>query len=161
MNRRTLLGTVATTGIVALTGCLSDGSGGGTPSDTATATDTPTPTPTPTFTDSDFEVLSTRGGTQVDSATVTVDGTDIVVEGTVWGRDGCRTAELASVNYNADELTVAVATTRRADAGEACTQGVVEIDYRATVEFDDAAPGTVVVTHDRGDGAETVVNTSP
>lgn len=164
MDRRTLLGTVSTASIVALTGCL-DGGGDDTPSDTGTdtasGTPSPTPAPNPTLTGSDFRVDSIQSGTQTDSATVTADGTDIVVEGTIWGQDGCQTAELASVNYNADELTVAVETTEREDAGDSCTQAVVEIAYTATVEFENGPPGTVVVTHDRGDGPETVVTTSP
>ena len=77
------------------------------------------------------------------------------------GEAGCRTAELGSVNYDGEELTVAVATTRREDAGDACTQAVVEVDYRATVAFEHGSPDTVVVTHDRGDGPETVTTTSP
>ena len=165
MDRRTVLGTVGAAGIVALTGCLADGGGDDTPSatgtDTATGTPTPTPAPDPRLTGSDFEVTSTAGGTQADSAAVTVDGTDIVVEGTIWGRNGCQTAELDSVNYSDDTLTVAVATTQRGDAGDACTQGIVEIEYTATVAFENGLPGTVVVTHDYGDGPETVTTTSP
>ena len=159
MDRRALLGTICTGSIIALTGCL--GSDVGTPTGNRTASATPTPAPTPALTDSEFEVTSTQGGTETDSATVAVNGHDVVVEGTTWGRNGCRTAELDSVNYDGDTLTVAVATTRRDDAGDACTQGIVELSYRATVEFENGLPGTVVVTHDHGDGPETVVTTSP
>ncbi len=165
MKRRTLLGAIGTTGLAALAGCLDDGGGDGTPTDTGTATETPTPmpTPAPSLTGSGFEVDSIEGGSQVDSATVSVDGTDIIVEGTIWGENGCQTAELGSVNYNSDvgELTVPVRTTREPDAGDVCTQQIVEIDYTATVEFANGHPKTVVATHDRGDGPETVVTTSP
>ena len=161
MKRRTLLGTIGTTGLVTLTGCLSD-DGNGTPSITGTAAVTPTPmsTPTPTMTDSAFEVLSQRGGTQVDSATVTADGSDIVVEGTIWGSDSCQTAELDSVNYNDGTLTVAVATTTADEAGDMCAQQIVEIGYRVTVAFQNGTPDTVVVTHDRGSGSTVVTTTS-
>ncbi|MBX0287210.1 hypothetical protein EGH22_12790 [Halomicroarcula sp. F28] len=121
------------------------------------------PTPTPSLTGSGFEVDSIQGGTETDSATVSVDGTDIVVEGTIWGSNGCQTAELGSVNYNSDagELTVPVRTVEDSEAGDACTTGIVEIEYTATVKFENGTPETVVVTHDRGDGPETVVTTSP
>jgi len=162
MKRRTLLGTLGTTGIVTLTGCLSDG-GGGTPSDNGTATDTPTPmpTPAPTLTGSGFQVDSPQSGTQADSATATVDGTDVVVDGRIQGDNGCYTGELDSVNYDGDRLTVAVRAVDDSDPDEMCTDAIVEIDYTATVEFANGPPATVVVTHDHGDGPETVLTTSP
>jgi len=120
------------------------------------------PTPAPTFTGSTVEVDSIQNGTETDSATVNVEGTDIVVDGTVWGSNGCQTAELAPVNYNSEagELTVSVRTVEDSEAGDVCTTGIVEIDYTATVECENGTPETVVVTHDRGDGPETVLTTS-
>ena len=163
MDRRTLLGSVSAAGVVALTGCLAGGGGEDTPSDNRTATETPTPTPAPepTLIGSGFEVGSVQSGTRADSAMVSTESLDVVIDGVIWGADGCRTAELASVTLNDGELTVAVETTEREDAGDACTTGIVEIAYTATVEFSDGLPETVVVTHDRGDGPETVVTTSP
>lgn len=165
MDRRTFLGTASLTGIVALTGCLSDGGGDDTPSATGTGTATPTstPAPDPMLTDSTFTVVRNESGTENDSASVSADGGNVVVEGTIWGRNGCQTAELRSVNYDreADELTVSVRTTERDDAGDACTQAVVEIDYTATISFEGGLPDTVVVTHDRGGSPETVLTTSP
>ncbi|MFC6757031.1 hypothetical protein ACFQER_10540 [Halomicroarcula sp. GCM10025894] len=92
MKRRTLLGAIGTTGLAALAGCLDDGGGDGTPTDTGTATETPTPmpTPAPSLTGSGFEVDSIEGGTETDSATVSADGTDVVVEGTIWGKTAVR-----------------------------------------------------------------------
>jgi len=165
MDRRTLLGTIGATGIVGLTGCLSGDGSGETPSaaGTATTTSTPTPAPDPTLTDATFTVVGRQSGTQSDSASVSVDGESVVVEGSIWGRDGCQTAELRSVNYDhtASELTIAIGTTERTDAGDSCTQAVVEIDYTAMISVENGSPTTVVVTHDRGDGPETVVTASP
>lgn len=165
MNRRTLLRSVGAVGIAALAGCGStDDSADGTPSDTATATPaTATPT-TPTMTDQNVSIVRIESGQQQDTAGVDVDGTTVTVEGTVWGSDGCTTAELAEASYDAaaDELTVGVATTEReAMATDVCTQAIVEIEYRATVTFENGVPGTVVVTHDHGDGPETVTTDSP
>jgi len=164
MDRRTLVGTLSAVGAVALTGCLSDGGDvpNATATGTATGTATPTPPPDPTLTDSTFTVVGSESGTRTDSASVSGDGGDVVVEGTIWGADGCRTARLPTVNYSsaADELTVPVETAERADAGDACTQAIVEIEYRATVAFENGPPSTVVVTHDRGDGPESVATTS-
>ncbi|MDS0261499.1 hypothetical protein NDI56_19030 [Haloarcula sp. S1CR25-12] len=162
MKRRTLLGTASSVGIIALTGCLGGGEGDGTPTDTETATETDTDTPSPTLTDSGFTVVNNENGVQTDNARVSVDGSKVVVEGTIWGRDGCRTATLGSTNYNteSDELTVDVATTRTEDAGDMCTQAIVEITYRATISFENGLPGSVVVTHSRGDTSEEVTTTS-
>jgi len=143
MKRRALLGTI---GLAALAGCV----GGDGP-------------PSTRVTDSEFQVEGIDSGEQIDEATIsTADGT-ITVEGTIWGPDGCATAELDSAEYDADsdELTAAVATTRREDAGDACTQAIVEIDYRATVAFEGATPGRVVVTHDHGDGPQEVASAAP
>jgi len=161
MDRRTLLRTACGVGIAALAGCGGTDPGDGTP----TGTDT-TPVPTPAMLDTTFTIVQVDSGQQVDEATVTVDGTTVTVEGTIWGSDGCTTAELADASYDAaaDELTVAVTTAERETTATetiACTQAIVEIDYRATVEFENGTPGTVVVTHDRGDGPETVTTTSP
>ncbi|WP_277542662.1 hypothetical protein [Haloarcula laminariae] len=166
MDRRTLLGTVSSIGVAALTGCLSDGTGDSTPSATGTgattATPSPTPTPNTTLSDFTFSVSGIESGIQTDSATVSADDGNVVVEGTIWGADGCRTAELPSVNYDGttDGLTVPVETTERADAGDGCTQATVEIAYTATISFKNGLPDTVVVTHDRGDGPATVTTTS-
>ncbi|MBX0322904.1 hypothetical protein EGH21_07660 [Halomicroarcula sp. F13] len=106
------------------------------------------------MTDSEFTVTGRGSGTQASEASVTF-GTDAVtVEGTIWGANGCKTAALSSADYDAtaDELTVAVETVDRDDAGDACTQAIVEIDYEATVQFAAGLPGRVVVTHDHGDG---------
>ena len=163
MNRRTLLETAGTVGAVALAGCASTDGDDGTPEGTATPTDTAPPQRT----DTSFTVQQSRSGQQRDAAEVTTDGTTITVEGTIWGSDGCTTAELAAATYDADELTVAVATTAReptaasaTDGEVACTQAIVEIDYRMTATFDAALPGSTVVTHDHGDGPEQVTTAS-
>ena len=156
MNRRTLLQAAGTVGFAALAGCAGTDSG---TDETPSGTDTTTPT----MTDESFTVVQIASGQERDEASVTVDGATVTVEGTIWGADGCTTAELADASYDtaADELTVAVATTRQEGTDTACTQAIVEIDYRATVTFENGVPATVVVTHDRGDGAQTVTTTSP
>lgn len=47
----------------------------------------------------------------------------------------------------ADELTVAVRAYEDGD-GEYCQQCIVDVDYRASVEFEDDTPRTVRVLHD-------------
>jgi hypothetical protein len=165
MHRRTLLGAVSTATLLSLTGCLGDDGGGdGTPTDTSTDTDTetPTPTPPPLLTDSEFTVLTNQGGTQTDNARVSVDASTVTVDGSIWGHNGCQTATLGSANHNREtnELTVDVATTREEGAGDACTEGIVEIGYRATLTFENGLPSRVVVTHSRGDTTEEVTATS-
>jgi hypothetical protein len=162
MNRRALVRSVGAVGIAALAGCGStDDSAAGTPSDTATATPAAA---TPMIAGQNVSIVRIESGRQQDTAGVDVDGATVTVEGTIWGSDGCTTAELADASYDAaaDELAVAVATTEReATAADMCTQAIVEIEYRATVAFENGVPGTVVVTHDHGDGPETVTTDSP
>lgn len=71
------------------------------------------------------------------------------VDGTIRGRNGCYTAALDDVTYDdsADELTVAVHAYEDGDA-EYCQECIVDVHYRATVDFEDGAPGTVRVLHD-------------
>ncbi|MBV0902626.1 hypothetical protein [Haloarcula salina] len=109
------------------------------------------------MTDTQFTVTGRASGTQASDATVTFGDGTVVAEGTIWGANGCKTAELAGVSYDgdADELTIAVATTDREGAGDGCTQAIVEIDYRAVVTVDGGLPGSVTVTHDHGDGPTT------
>ncbi|WP_245180820.1 hypothetical protein [Haloarcula amylovorans] len=156
MERRALLKGIGTAAVAALAGCASSAN----PGDDGTPTDTPTdaPDPDPRMTDSTFTVTASGSGTQKDAASVDFDGDTVAVEGTIWGANGCKTGKLLGTDYDAeaDELTVAVGTKDREDAGDMCTQAIVEIEYRATVTFDHGLPATVVVTHDHGDGGREV-----
>ncbi|WP_225307837.1 hypothetical protein [Haloarcula sp. CBA1129] len=89
---------------------------------------------------------------------MTFDGNQVVVEGTIWGADGCKTADLTEAAYDSgsDELRISVGTKEQTDAGDMCTQAIMEIDYRATVTFANGLPGTVSVSHDSGDGPSPV-----
>jgi len=164
MDRRTLLETAGAVGVVALAGCGGRDADGDTPSnstDATTPTDTETRTVDAVTMQSDFTVLGSQSGQERDEASVSTAGSTVTVEGTIWGADGCTTAELDGVTYDAaaDELTVAVATTERETTATAWTQTIVEIDYRSTVSFEGPLPG-VVVTHDRGDGPVEVARAS-
>lgn len=148
MDRRTLLG-LAGTLCVALAGCAGDGGSGDsdTPSPTPTLTETPE---RPAIETATLTVQDITGGQQVDEATVSLEGGAVVVDGTVWGSDGCKTAVLETADYEvgSETLRVAVATADREDAGDVCTEAIVEIDYRLRVAFSGGFPGTVAVTHD-------------
>ncbi|GGN98725.1 MULTISPECIES: hypothetical protein [Haloarcula] len=151
MHRRALLRRLGAAGAVALAGCASSGDPG---TGDGGGTDNGTGDEDPRVTGTEFTVTRRESGTQVSEASVTF-GTDAVtVDGTIWGANGCKTAALAGADYDAaaDELTVAVETGARDDAGDACTQAIVEIDYEAMVQFEGGLPGRVVVTHDHGDG---------
>lgn len=128
-----------------------DGSDGGDGGDTGdTPTDSPTPTPAETtVTESSLEVLETGCGSGDHAATAEYDNDHVDVEGTIRGSDTCYTAELESARYDeaSDELVIAVRAYRPDDA-EACGQCIVDVDYRATVNYDGPAPGAAVVRHD-------------
>ncbi|EMA25377.1 MULTISPECIES: hypothetical protein [Haloarcula] len=105
-----------------------------------------------------FSVTQRQSGSQTSSATVAFDGDQVVVEGTIWGSDGCKTADLTDVTYDSsvDELHISVGTKDKPDAGDVCTQAIMEINYRATATFENGLPGTVSVSHDTGDGQSPV-----
>lgn len=121
-------------------------------------TDSPTESPTPTeepgsgsrrVTGRSFEVRDNSCGQGEDSATVERGDDRVVVDGTISGRNSCYTAELKEARYDegADELTVAVRSYEDRADDEACMECIVDIDYRATVEFEGGTPGEVTVRH--------------
>lgn len=109
-----------------------------------------------------FTALGQSPGTQTDSATVTFGRDSVTVDGTIWGRNSGRTAELTDVSHDiqAGEVTVGITTTDREDTGDMFMQGIVEISYEVVIEFDGDLPNDVVVTHDHGDGPQEVKVTS-
>jgi len=96
-----------------------------------------------------FSIIRRQSGAQTSSATVAFDGDQVVVDGTIWGSNGCKTADLTDISYDtsADELSLSV--------------GTMEINYRATVTFENGLPGTVSVSHDSGDGLNPVTTATP
>jgi hypothetical protein len=180
VKRRALLRRVSVVGAVAVAGCSgSDGDAADTTTDETATTDESTnstttresPTETtcettdsPTVTGSSFTVESAGCGQQVDDATVAFarEASAVTVDGTIAGSDTCKRARLRSVSYDAGakRLDVVVETFTDTAEGETpvCGQCIVEIDYRARVEFEHALPEEVRVTH-AGMGGETTVTT--
>jgi hypothetical protein len=158
MNRRTLLSGLAATGAVLLAGCSSSGGGEGPPTDEQTPAE---PSQSPVLEDTEFAVEDRTSGSERDEATVRFEAPRVVVEGVIWGSDGCKTATLLGSEYDLESntLTVTVGTTdREGTDDQACTQAIVEIEYTATATFDEGLPGQVVVEHDHGDGPEQVAD---
>lgn len=152
MNRRSLFAVGVLPGLLA-TGCLggpirSDGSGendgqdGGTPSG-ATATDDG-----PTVRDTSLEVLGVRSSSEDERASVTFEDGSVAVTGTIGGNNGCYTARLAGATIVDGTLTVNVESYEDAGEEQDCTQVLVAIEYRATVEVDGTPPASVTVEHD-------------
>lgn len=122
------------------------------PTDSPTERPTSTPETTPDsreLTDRSFEVRDRSCGDGTNRASVDRGDDRVVVEGTIDGRNGCYTAELAQARYDdgGDELTVDVRSDE-SDEGGMCTQCITDIDYRATFEFDGGTPDVVTVRHD-------------
>ncbi|GAA5473532.1 hypothetical protein Hhis01_00928 [Haloarcula hispanica] len=151
MKRRQLLRYGGLGCSIALAGCFGGAPGSG-------ETSTEGASETPSVNETTFSVTQRQSGSQTSSATVAFDGDQVVVEGTIWGSDGCKTADLTDVTYDssADELRISVGTKDKPDAGDVCTQAIMEIDYRATATFENGLPGTVSVSHDTGDGQSPV-----
>jgi hypothetical protein len=107
--------------------------------------------------DPSLTVRNRESGVERSAATVAFDAaaSTVSVDGTIPGRNGCRTAELVETAYDAGEdlLTVVVGTTPVEDAARrVCTQAIVAIEYTVTVAFDGGLPGSVTVVHETDDG---------
>ncbi|WP_255149814.1 hypothetical protein [Halorarius halobius] len=163
MKRRALLASVgaATTGLLA--GCTGTAPGDGSDgSPSATPTDTPTSTPCSTeLTSKAFEVQSVECGTGENSADASVDPTGastadgttytVTVTGTIDGSDACHTARLRRVEPVPDDDTLRVVVESHVPESKessVCSQCIVDIDYRATLEFSCGYYGVVEVVHD-------------
>ncbi|SFR96625.1 hypothetical protein SAMN05216559_1664 [Halomicrobium zhouii] len=177
MHRRTMLARVsAGLGAVALAGCVADENGDeGTPSESETdggdgnetdggdgnETDDGDGNGTAvSLADASLSLVHAGCGQQTDEAAVAfeADAGEVVVTGTIWGSDACKTARLADASYHADadELVVLVATEDRSDEEEMCAECITELDYEVTAAFDGGLPGKVTVRHSHGDDPTTV-----
>ena len=150
MQRRSLLKSLSLLGVGALAGCTAG---------TQVVGDEPTSVRQvePEVAGTDFEVLDQGCGNQTNEAAVEFADDAVEIDGTIAGSDACKTAELADAAYDpdAEELQVTVATVDREDA-DVCAQCIVEIDYRATVQFAGGLPPKVSVRHE-GAGESGVV----
>lgn len=168
MRRREVLALVGA-GAVGLAGCTADAPPGGstdtpeptdTPTDTPTATESPTPEPVAlAVEDRQFELLAAECGQGQNTASVSHEATGentgrITVDGVVRGSDTCHRARLVEAVADGNSLHVTVESyVPEGDEDRMCGECLVDISYRATVEYEGAGPFDVVVDH--GDGRVT------
>ncbi|WP_135828489.1 hypothetical protein [Halorussus halobius] len=114
--------------------------------------------PAPSVAERDLSVGEAECGTD-HSASVEFDGEQVRVEGAVRTPEPGYDLELADASYDreADELRVEVRASEDDLWGVQC---IGEVPYEATVEFENALPGEVVVVHEVGDESEDVARTS-
>lgn len=157
MDRRTLLRRSAALVALGLAGCTEGGDpdvGDGSPTPGGDGTPTPAPPTTEptTVADFTFQVTNIDSAATEPTADVTFETGEnrVRVTGTIQGSDGCKTAALEAIDYDraADEVSLSVITEDRPDAGDACTQALVYIDYEATVSFTGGLPSQAAVSHD-------------
>lgn len=100
------------------------------------------------MTDRSFEVHNRECGNGENKASVESGNHKVVIDGIIDGQNRCYTADLERARYDddADELIVAVQSYESNDGGT-CAQCIVDIDYRATFEFEGGTPGEVTVQH--------------
>jgi hypothetical protein len=168
VNRRRLLGIVGLVGVGGLAGCT--GSGPGTePTETPSPTPTEPPQPEPiVVTDADLEVLRVDCGTTDGRASIAHEVTGgqrgrLTVMGIIGGRDTCYRARLGQVSFDGAgvRLTIpVVAFLPDSSTDRACSECLVDVEYRATVAYEGAGPFSVVVEHD-GDAVASVDGLSP
>jgi hypothetical protein len=161
MDRRTFVATLGALAAGTLAGCLSGdppaGGDGSRPTDDQT--ETPSPTPDVSLAETSFTVEDVQSGTGNDEASVSFDD-GVAVDGTIMGKNGCYTASLGSATLEDATLEVVVDSHERDDA-DACTQALVDIDYRASFTFEGRLPDRVVVEHDIDSERTTVAEASP
>ncbi|WP_049998227.1 hypothetical protein [Halococcus sediminicola] len=85
-------------------------------------------------------------------------GSRVVVTGTITGSDGCQTAVLDGITMTDSGLEATVATETDADAGAACSQALVGIEYRLSMTLE-TPPESVTVVH-RDASGRTAVTTA-
>lgn len=151
MYRRTLLTVGAPVGLL-LAGCLGGQSGSGGSGDEGTADDSPTDVTvtdggSPPASESSFEVLAVRTSDGRETASVTFTPETITVTGTIGGNNGCYTARLGSVTTRDGTLVVNVESYEDAAENQDCTQALVAIEYRSTVDVEGNLPDSVTVRH--------------
>ncbi|MEF8830000.1 MAG: hypothetical protein V5A23_00495 [Halobacteriales archaeon] len=157
MDRRSLLRKAGAGVVAGVAGCLGDAPGAG------DGTDSPTDTSTPVLVGTDFSIEDVGPGQRVEEAGVSTDGAEVVVDGTIHGNNGCYTAELADAAVESGRLTATIRSYERRPTGTesfACTQAIVEIDYRATATFEGGLPDAVAVVHETPGGTDTVAETT-
>jgi hypothetical protein len=171
MRRRDVLGLVGAAATAGLAGCTGDAPTDAGPTDSPEPTDSPTDSPTaspgddPTATPSptpepvavtgrEFAVTGVKCGTGESSATVSQDSTGdaagrVTVEGVVRGTDTCHRARLVSAAVEDDTLRVAVEPhVPEESRGTACAECIVDVSYRAVVDYEGTQPFDVVVEHE-------------
>ncbi|MFC6992561.1 hypothetical protein ACFQH3_12885 [Haladaptatus sp. GCM10025707] len=150
MNRRTFIVSAAGVAATAGAGCVSSGNGNGSGGNTTT---TATPEPKPKVTNKSLSVVSAGCGNEVSEASVSFqpDQSQVQVSGVIWGPNACHTGKLESAEYDeeSDTLTVHVVT-KQPDEDAMCAQCIQEIEYEASVGFENGLPETVVVNHTVG-----------
>lgn len=174
MNRRALLKTIGGSAAVGLAGCLTRRSSRGTeqPNDTTstpeeTDNDTPaetdnTPTETdndtstetdggcPDLVDSSFEVVSAECGAGETQSSASFESNSIHVSGTIDGANTCYTATLDRVRCEEETVTVSVQS-YESENDDICSMCVTDIEYEATLDFENDLPQRIVVVHDGSD----------
>lgn len=160
MNRRTFLTVVAVGSVAGVAGCVSSTNPG---TGSESTTDDPTTEQSPTFTNKSFTVLSKDCGSAVSEASVSFqpEQSQVQVSGTIFGPSACYTGTLESASYDgeSDTLTVHVVT-EEPDEDAMCAQCIQEIQYEASIGFENGLPETVVVTHTTDGKAHEVARAS-
>ncbi len=84
------------------------------------------------------------------NATVKSDGngSSVTVTGCIRGPDGCAKPKLKSATVDEGTLRIVVTTKEEAGNGTACTQQIVHLGYRVTVELSGGRPKHVEVVHE-------------
>jgi hypothetical protein len=112
-----------------------------------------TPADRPAIQSSSLSVTGVSESESRETATAEfdTDAKTVSLSGTIEGSDGCKTAALGAVEYDAASDTLAVDVVTRDREGtedQACTQATIYIDYEATVTFSRGLPTAIEVSHD-------------
>lgn len=155
MKRRNLLKCFAV-GATGIAGCTNPGTSPdengprttpneGTETETGSGTDERTPRSVK-IVDSGFELQDTGCSTEKKEPSVTFDGQNVRVTGTIKGNNSCYVAELEDTPVEKRKLIVMVRS-YEASGADMCAMCVSQIEYSARITFESELPNTVTVLH--------------
>lgn len=155
MRRRTLLtGIASATTIPVLAGCSDGGNGTGPYSGNDPGSASPS---IETLAQTEVDEPDASGRNVESTATVSVDGDTVTIEGQLEASTPCHEAVVTDVVLEGGTLKVAVGLEESSDGGM-CAQVISKIEYEATIEIENGTPTRVVVVHTDRVGEETAAD---
>lgn len=98
-----------------------------------------------------FTITNRSSGTRVNTAQISDSQEPLAVAGTIWGRNGCMSAQLDHCRRNDDNSSVelAIETVNQQDNQDPCSQSTVEIEYEVELNHPESL-SHIIIEHQNG-----------